>query len=68
MDADKAAVHEAIIESVLPRLYAVIDALVDAGGQQIPKPVLAEARKLLPRQYKNSFEAAGRGAAAKVTP
>lgn len=57
MDPNKAAVNEAIVGSVLPRLYAVIDAMIDAGGKTIPKPVLVEARKLLPGQYKNSFEA-----------
>ena len=46
-----ATVNEAIIRSVLPKLYGIIDTLINGAD----KKTLIEARRMLPAGYKNSF-------------
>lgn len=57
-DPDRDAVRDAILATVLPACYAAIDALIDVTDQKaIPKQLLVACRRLLPKQYKHSFEA-----------
>jgi len=42
----------AILQTLLPKLYSIIDRLID--GQD--KALVIEARRILPTGYKNSFE------------
>ena len=51
----KAVVNQAVIDVVLPTLYALIDELIDANPT-IAKQLLVKAKGALPRQYRNSFE------------
>jgi hypothetical protein len=46
------AVDAAIEQTLLPKLYSIIDRLLD--GQD--KALIIEARRVLPKIYKNSFE------------
>ena len=46
------AVDTAIVQTLLPKLYSIIDRLLD--GQD--KALVIEARRMLPKIYKNSFE------------
>jgi hypothetical protein len=47
------SVNTAIVNRMLPKLYSIIDRLVDGNPD---KAVLIEARRVLPSSYKNSFE------------
>jgi hypothetical protein len=40
------------VQTLLPKLYSIIDRLLD--GQD--KALVIEARRVLPKAYKNSFE------------
>jgi len=51
------AAYTAIVNTLLPKLYSIIDRLLD--GQD--KALVIEARRVLPKTYKNSFEK-GKGA------
>jgi len=44
--------NDAIVQTLLPKLYSIIDRLLD--GQD--KALVIEARRVLPKAYKNSFE------------
>ena len=46
------AADTAIVQTLLPKLYSIIDRLLD--GQD--KALVIEARRVLPKGYKNSFE------------
>ena len=46
------AADTAIVQMLLPKLYSIIDRLLD--GQD--KALVIEARRVLPKGYKNSFE------------
>jgi hypothetical protein len=46
------ATDTAIMQTLLPKLYSIIDRLLD--GQD--KALVIEARRVLPKIYKNSFE------------
>jgi hypothetical protein len=46
------AADTAIVQTLLPTLYSIIDRLLD--GQD--KALVIEARRVLPKTYKNSFE------------
>ena len=46
------AADTAIVQMLLPKLYSIIDRLLD--GQD--KALVIEARRVLPKTYKNSFE------------
>ena len=46
------AADTAIVQVLLPKLYSIIDRLLD--GQD--KALVIEARRVLPKTYKNSFE------------
>ena len=46
------AADTAIVQMLLPKLYSIIDRLLD--GQD--KALVIEARRVLPKIYKNSFE------------
>ena len=46
------AADTAIVQTLLPKLYSIIDRLLD--GQD--KALVIEARRVLPKAYKNSFE------------
>ena len=46
------AADTAIVQTLLPKLYSIIDRLLD--GQD--KALVIEARRVLPKTYKNSFE------------
>ena len=48
-----AKVDAAIIKVVLPQLYSIIDRLLDGNPD---KKLIVDARKILPRDYKYSFE------------
>ena len=48
-----------IVEVVLPMAYNIIDQLIDLDGKPIPKKLLADAKRLLPSKYKNSFQFKG---------
>ena len=53
-EAEAAAkVDAAIIKVVLPQLYSIIDRLLDGNPD---KKLIVDARKILPRDYKHSFE------------
>jgi hypothetical protein len=54
-----ATVDAVIVEVVLPMAYNIIDQLIGLDGQPIPKKLLIDAKKLLPRGYKNSFQFKG---------
>jgi hypothetical protein len=54
-----ATVDAVIVEVVLPMAYNIIDQLIDLDGKPIPKKLLADAKKLLPSTYKNSFQFKG---------
>jgi hypothetical protein len=54
-----ATVDAVIVEVVLPMAYNIIDQLIDLDGKPIPKKLLADAKKLLPSNYKNSFQFKG---------
>lgn len=54
-ESAKASIDAAIIEVVLPLAYQIIDQLIDFDGKPIPKKLMADAKKLLPNNYKNSF-------------
>jgi hypothetical protein len=47
------SVDTAIVNNHLPKLYSLIDRLVDGSPD---KALLIEARRVLPSNYKNSFE------------
>ena len=47
------SVNTAIVNRLLPKLYSVIDRLVDGNPD---KALIIEARRVLPSNYKNSFE------------
>ena len=46
------AADTTIVQMLLPKLYSIIDRLLD--GQD--KALVIEARRVLPKAYKNSFE------------
>jgi len=46
------AADTAIVQTLLPKLYSIIDRLLD--GQD--KALVIEARKILPKGYKHSFQ------------
>ena len=48
-------VNDAIVKAIVPMLYQIIDDLVDANPA-VPKPLLVQARRILPGIYRNSFE------------
>jgi len=54
-----ATVDAVIVEVVLPMAYNIIDQLIDLDGKPIPKKLLVDAKKLLPSNYKNSFQFKG---------
>lgn len=54
-----ATVDAVIVEVVLPMTYNIIDQLIDLDGKPIPKKLLVDAKKLLPSNYKNSFQFKG---------
>ena len=54
-----ATVDAVIVEVVLPMAYNIIDQLIDLDGKPIPKKLLADAKRLLPSKYKNSFQFKG---------
>ena len=47
------SVNTAIVNRLLPKLYSIIDRLVHGNPD---KALLIEARRVLPGNYKNSFE------------
>jgi hypothetical protein len=47
------SVNTAIVNRLLPKLYSIIDRLVDGSPD---KALLIDARRVLPGNYKNSFE------------
>jgi hypothetical protein len=49
---NRMAADTAIVQTLLPKLYSIIDRLLD--GQD--KALVIEARRVLPKAYKNSFE------------
>ena len=51
-DTQVYAADTAIVRTLLPKLYSIIDRLLD--GQD--KALVIEARRVLPKIYKNSFE------------
>ena len=51
-DTQVYASDTAIVQILLPKLYSIIDRLLD--GQD--KALVIEARRVLPKTYKNSFE------------
>ena len=51
-DTQVYAADTAIVQTLLPKLYSIIDRLLD--GQD--KALVIEARRVLPKTYKNSFE------------
>ena len=46
------AADTAIVQMLLPKLYSIIDRLLDGRD----KALVIEARRVLPKGYKNSFE------------
>jgi hypothetical protein len=54
-----ATVDAVIVEVFLPMAYNIIDQLIGLDGQPIPKKLLIDAKKLLPSNYKNSFQFKG---------
>jgi hypothetical protein len=51
-----ATVDALIVKVILPMTYNIIDQFIDLDGKPIPKKLLVEAKKLLPGNYKNSFQ------------
>jgi hypothetical protein len=51
-DEAQLELNAAIVQTLLPKLYSIIDRLLD--GQD--KALVIEARRVLPKAYKNSFE------------
>jgi len=51
-DTQVYAADTAIVQTLLPKLYSIIDRLLD--GQD--KALVNEARRVLPKTYKNSFQ------------
>jgi len=51
-----ATVDALIVKIILPMAYNMIDQLIDLDGKPIPKKLLIDAKKLLPSEYKNSFQ------------
>jgi hypothetical protein len=49
----KKIVDEAIVIRLLPQLYSIIDRLLDGNPD---KKLIVDARRILPSNYKNSFE------------
>jgi hypothetical protein len=47
------SVHTAVVNGLLPKLYSLIDRLLDGNPD---KALLIDARRVLPSNYKNSFE------------
>jgi hypothetical protein len=47
------SVNITILRVMLPKLYSIIDRLIDGTPD---KALLIEARRVLPGNYKNSFE------------
>jgi hypothetical protein len=47
------SVNTATVNRLLPKLYSIIDRLVDGNPD---KALIIEARRVLPSNYKNSFE------------
>jgi hypothetical protein len=47
------SVNTATVNRLLPKLYSLIDRLVDGNPD---KALIIEARRVLPSNYKNSFE------------
>ena len=47
------SVNTATVNRLLPKLYSLIDRLVDGNPD---KALLIDARRVLPSNYKNSFE------------
>jgi hypothetical protein len=47
------SVNTAIVNNYLPKLYSLIDRLLDGSPD---KALIIEARRVLPSNYKNSFE------------
>jgi putative cell wall-binding protein len=47
------SVDAAIVNNYLPKLYSLIDRLLDGNPD---KALIIEARRVLPSNYKNSFE------------
>jgi hypothetical protein len=47
------SVNTAVVNRLLPKLYSIIDRLVDGSPDKV---LLIEARRVLPSNYKNSFE------------
>lgn len=54
--AATARVDHVIVEVILPQAYQAIDDLLDVAGPAVPKELLIRCKKLLPAQYRNSFE------------
>lgn len=52
-DDDADSVNVVILKAMLPKLYSIIDRLIDGNPD---KALLIEARRVLPSNYKNSFE------------
>jgi hypothetical protein len=50
----RAEVDGAIVRTILPLCYSIIDRLIDAKGNP-PKALLVEAGRMLPPGYRNSF-------------
>jgi hypothetical protein len=48
-------IDAAIVRVIVPRLYALLDALL-AHADTAPKTTVMEARKLLPPQYAHSLQ------------
>ena len=47
----------AIVNTVLPQLYAVLNELLDHVGEaHVPKPLLIRCKRLLPAHMSHSFE------------
>lgn len=49
------AVDSAIVGTVLPEAYDIINAMLAANGPLYPKDLSNRARKLLPSKYEQSF-------------
>jgi hypothetical protein len=47
------SVYAATLKTLLPKLYSIIDRMLDGPPD---KALIVEARKLLPKTYKHSFE------------
>ena len=53
MTDDADSVNVVILKAMLPKLYSIIDRLINGNPD---KALLIEARRVLPSNYKNSFE------------